>query len=289
MTRRIIIGFLSLISLQICIALALSQSESDSLKTNGQEPDSTLVDSLMMEPVELKIRQRKVEVIQPQSVPFGVGEYFLFSIEYGPIKAGTATLEIPKLELVEGFPCYQIHSLARSGKTFSLFFRVHDDVFSFMDTRKLFTRKFTKSLEEGKYRARQEINYDQQNHIATYHNGKQYELPPDVHDVLSAFYYTRCLDLEVGDEVEIETHADRKNYPLLVKALRRERVKVPAGEFDCLVLEPVLRSTGIFQQKGTLTVWLTDDKIKMPVLMKSKVFIGSINAKLRSYRLGVGN
>jgi len=66
----------------------------------------------------------------------------------------------------------------------------------------------------------------------------------------------------------------------------RERVKVPAGEFDCLVVEPVLEGEGLFQHEGKLTIWMTDDARKMPVLMKTKVKVGSIDASLREYRSG---
>ena len=88
------------------------------------------------------------------------------------------------------------------------------------------------------------------------------------------------MELTVGQSVFIENHADKKNYPLEIKVLRKERVKVPAGKFDCIVVEPVMRSAGVFSHKGKLTVWLTDDDVRIPVLMKSKVMIGSISAVL---------
>ena len=78
---------------------------------------------------------------------------------------------------------------------------------------------------------------------------------------------------------------DKKNYPLIIKVHARERVKVDAGEFDCLVVEPILRGPGIFTQKGRLMVWLTDDERRMPVLMKSKVAIGHVAAVLKSYKV----
>ena len=99
-------------------------------------------------------------------------------------------------------------------------------------------------------------------------------------DILSSLYYVRMMDLEVGRSVFIENHADKKNYPLEIRVLKKERIKVPAGEFDCTVVEPVLRSAGLFSQKGRLTVWLSDDEARIPVLMKSKVVIGSISAVL---------
>jgi hypothetical protein len=55
---------------------------------------------------------------------------------------------------------------------------------------------------------------------------------------------------------------------------------VGAGAFDCLVVEPVLKYSGIFENKGKLTVWVTDDQRRIPVLMRSKILIGAISAVL---------
>ena len=93
------------------------------------------------------------------------------------------------------------------------------------------------------------------------------------------------LPLEVGQSIALANHTDGKNYPLIVKVHGRERVKVDAGEFDCLVVEPILRGPGVFTQKGRLMVWLTDDRRRMPVLMKSKVVIGHVAAVLKSYQV----
>jgi len=42
------------------------------------------------------------------------------------------------------------------------------------------------------------------------------------------------------------------------------------------VIKPLLKSAGIFARTGDMHIWLTDDERRMPVLMKSKVRIGSI-------------
>ena len=52
------------------------------------------------------------------------------------------------------------------------------------------------------------------------------------------------------------------------------------------MIEPLLRSAGLFKHEGRLTIWLTDDARRMPVLMKSQVAVGSIVAELESFRVG---
>jgi hypothetical protein len=214
--------------------------------------------------------------------PFGVGERLVFQIKYGFVSAGTAIMSIPELVSERGYLCYHIVSVAESSPWFAAFFEVRDSVESLLDVRHLVSRRFEKRVREGDFRSHDVVIFDHERHVAVYpeKKGRAIPMPLDAQDILSSLYYVRMMDLEVGRSVYIENHADRKNYPLEIKVLKRERVEVPAGEFDCLVVEPIMRASGIFRSEGRLTVWLTDDEYKIPVLMKSKVVIGSVSAML---------
>jgi len=217
--------------------------------------------------------------------PFGVGERLTFEIKYGFVSAGAAVIGIPEIARERGRDCYHIVSVAESNAFFSVFFPVRDVVESFLDARELVTIKFEKRLSEGDFRAHDLVIFDHDRHVAIYPgSGEERDrlvpLALDAQDILSSLYYVRMVDLEVGTSVYIENHADKKNYPLEIKVLGRERVDVPAGTFDCLVVEPVMRVAGLFRHKGSLKVWLTDDDRRVPVLMKSKVLIGSVSAVL---------
>lgn len=230
-------------------------------------------------------KQRLKRVVTNQA--FGVGERFEFSVGYGIIKAGTAVMEIPEIVQFNGRKCYHIVSTAKSNKFFSVFFKVDDKVESYMDVHELYSLGFDKHLREGEFKADVSMIFDQENHFALYNNSPDtFAVSPYVQDVLSAFYFVRTRNLEVGQSIFADNHADKKNYPMEVKVLRKEKIKVPAGTFDCVVVEPILKASGIFKHKGSLTVWLTDDEVRMPVLMKSKVVIGSISTELTNYKLG---
>ncbi len=221
---------------------------------------------------------------EPTTPPFGIGERLVFDIKYGFVHGGTAVMSIPEMVWHRGYPCYRIVSIAESNSFISAFFPVRDVAESLLDARQMVSRKFEKHLSEGNFRAHDLILFDHDRHIAIYpKKGRIVPLALNAQDILSSLYYVRMMKLEVGSSVSIENHADKKNYPLEIKVLRRERVKVPAGEFDCIVVEPVMRTGGLFSQKGRLWVWMTDDEVHMPVLMKSKIAIGSISAVLRSY------
>ena len=222
--------------------------------------------------------------LKPEFVPFGAGEKLVFSVQYGLVNAGEATLEVRNLAAIGGRPAYRIVSDARTNDFFSKFFSVRDRYESYMDTTALHSLRYEKHVREGKFKRDDVVDFDQAGHRAVYKN-KTVPIPPRTQDVLSALYYVRTLPLEVGQAISIANHTDGKNYPLVVKVLGREHVKVDAGEFDCIIVEPILRGPGVFNQSGRLTVWLTDDRRRMPVLMKSKVVIGHVAAILKSYEV----
>jgi len=216
---------------------------------------------------------------------FGVGEKLRFDIGYGFINAGYAIMEVADLVEYNGRPCYQVVSSAFSNKFFSSFFRVEDRVESIIDAVGIFSWHFEKHLQEGSYRSDRICEFDQVNHSVIYQDST-YEVAPYVQDALSIMYFARTQELKVGETIYMNNFTDGKNYPLAVKVHRRETIKVKAGKFRCLVVEPFLKTSGIFKHEGKLTVWLTDDRLKLPVLMKSKVLVGSISAELTEYDLG---
>ena len=218
----------------------------------------------------------------PERVPFGEGERFVFAIQYGLIYAGDATLEIRNIAIIDSIPSYHIISTARTNRAFDVILKVRDRVESFMDYDNLFSLRFEKHLREGKFKRDEEVWFDQRKHVAHYRD-KTLPIPPSTQDFLSALYYFRALSIDVGEAVAMANHSGGKNYPIYVKVLGRERVTVPAGTFDCIVVEPVLQTSSIFEHKGKLTIWLTDDSLKMPVLMRSKVVVGAFEAVLKEY------
>ncbi len=242
-------------------------------------------------------REKALKALEGVEIPkpvhpdaFGVGEYLDFGVYVAlpgvgriPIKGGHGILSVPTVVERDGHLCYWIRSLAYSTGIVGQIYPVCDTVESFVDVDSFYPWYFRKSVREGKFRDRYEIKFDQVNHRAIREGVFDVETYPRVQDILSAFYYVRTLDLEPGDTIPLPYHDNGGNYPLKVIVHRRERVKVPAGEFDCLVIEPVIAVGGLFKKKGRMWVWITDDKTKMPVKMVSKIPVGSVQALLLEY------
>ena len=211
------------------------------------------------------------------------GEKLTFAVRYFKVTAGFATLEITDGEKQTDRPCYRIEAVARTHPFFENFFRVRDSIVSFVDQRCLFPWRYEKHLQEGKFRSDRFTLYDQRAGVMQDDRGEKYPMEVESQDVMSCFYYFRSLpELKAGDTHWIKVAADnRKNYRLKVEVQKQETIRVLAGKFDCLKVQPFLEFEGVFQQKGDVHVWLTNDERRLPVLITSKIAIGSIYIELQ--------
>ncbi len=213
--------------------------------------------------------------------PFNKGEKLIFSVEYGPLKAGTAIMEVVEIVMIDSIPAFHIVSTERTNAFFSKIFKIDDRYDSYIDTVHLHSLRYEKHIREGSYKKDQIVEFQQDSGKAIYSDGKVYEIIPGAKDIIASIYFARTLDLEVGKTFTINTHTDGKNYDLQVNVLKKERVETPAGEFDCLLIQPIIEGGKIFASRDGLKIWLTDDDWKIPIIIRSKIMIGSIQAKLK--------
>jgi hypothetical protein len=259
------------------LALALgvrgvgSAPDSDSAASG---PDTAITASVELPP------PGQHETLPAVEHPFKVGESLKFSVQYGFIHAGSAWLEVPDKRDWHGHSVYRLVARAESNGFFSAFYKVRNRIESYWDATGRYSWRYTEDRHEGHYRFKGEIKFDPERHQAVYDNGLTLQTPPRVQDALSSFYYTRFQALPIGGSVVFDYHASRKSAPLQVKVVGREKIETPAGTFNCIAIEPALQAGGIFKNAGRLVVWITDDQRRMPVLMKSKLTIGSISVIL---------
>ncbi len=222
----------------------------------------------------------------PAPTVWGPGEKLVFDISYGPVTAGEGVLETIGTVDHEGRTCYHVESTANSNRFFSSIYKVRDRIVTYIDVDDLGSAYFFKRLREGDYRKTVEITFDRAAGLARYDDGSTMPVPARVQDELSAFYFVRNLDLESGLNLTLAAHTSRRNYDMKVIVHGRETVEVPAGKFDCFVVEPVLEGEGLFKHEGRITLYITADERRLPVLMKTKVPVGSIDVALKEYRTG---
>jgi hypothetical protein len=247
------------------------------------EPDSVGYDTTLGSRVQLP---PTAVVLPAVDRPFHIGESLRFSVQYGPIHAGSAYLEVPAEQEIDGHPALLLQARAESNGFFSAFYKVRNRIQSYWDPDGGYSLRYVENRREGGFRAQDQVDFDYDKLEARYRDGRSYPIPPHVQDALSSFYYARTQSLPLGGSFVFDYHASRKSLPLEVRVLGRERVETPAGRFECVAIEPLLKAGGIFKNKGRLVIWITDDERRIPVLMRSKVTVGSISVVLQEYKAG---
>jgi len=101
-----------------------------------------------------------------------------------------------------------------------------------------------------------------------------------------SFYYARTLDfsnVKEGDMFEITTFVDGEVFPLRVKFVGKENIKLRKGTFRCMKFVPVIQEGRIWKSEDDMHVWITDDANKIPILVKSEILFGSIEMQVVEY------
>lgn len=250
----------------------------------GQVPDSTSLvpaDSTAV-PDTLKSQPEFRSMVQ---TAFTVGERLVFDVGYSFITAGEAVMTIPRIDTVAGRPCYQILFTVNSTPSFSWIFKVEDRYETMVDVDALFPWRFSQKIREGKFSRDFEATLDHRRGVAIV-GDKEYPIPPNVHDIISAFYFARTLDystMRPGQRTNLANFYRDTTYTLAIKFLGHQRIDVDAGKFDCVLVEPLISEGGLFKAEGRIIIWMTNDERKIPVKVSTKVAVGSIESELREY------
>jgi hypothetical protein len=233
----------------------------------------------------LVISQNKNEFRKVDNEVFKVGEKLTFDVKYGFVTAGIATMAIPRTNKISGRDVYNITFDVNTVPSFDWIYKVRDHYETYLDIRGLFPWRFEQHIREGSYSRDFSAFFDQRNGKAKTSEG-EYKIPKNVNDIVSAFYYARTLNfskLNVGRTIRLQNFYKDSVYTLDIKYLGKEQVTVAAGTFNCIILEPIIIKGGLFKSEGSIFVWLSDDNLRIPVKVKTKIVIGSIDAVLTTY------
>jgi Protein of unknown function (DUF3108) len=226
-------------------------------------------------------RLRKVE-----NNAFGLGEVLEYDIVYGWITAGKGSFRImPETIEIEGRACFDVRYEVRNVKSLEWLYKVRDVYLTKIDTNGIFPWEYEQHIREGSYRRDVITKFDQINHKA-FAGKDTFDIKDYVQDIASAMYYLRTFDFaqyKKGDIISLYNFYKDSTYSLDVRVHSREEIEVEAGTFKTIRIEPLVQKGGLFKNDGSIIIWLTDDERKLPILVESKVFIGSIGVELVKY------
>jgi hypothetical protein len=164
------------------------------------------------------------------------------------------------------------------------FFRVEDRLESWIDTRTFTSLRLAQQTNEGSYHRERRIEFFPDRATMLEHgDGAQEE--PTVAEPLdegALLYFVRTLPLNVGDRYSLDRYFRPDRNPVQLEVVRRERLRVPAGTFETIVIRPTIKSSGIFSENGQAEVWVTDDERRLMVQMKARLSFGTLSLSLRA-------
>ncbi|WP_151892663.1 DUF3108 domain-containing protein [Patiriisocius marinistellae] len=227
-----------------------------------------------------------------QQNAYDAGEWFKFRIHYGLITAGYATLTVENA-FVDGKEVHHVKGVGKTTGMTNWVFPVEDHYQSYIDKNKNIPYRFIRKIDEGGYTKDIEINFDHQAQMAEVNNKKhgtieEVQLPDNAQDMVSSFYYLRnkldTKNIQIGDVIDMNMFFDRGTHKFRLKFLGRETLNTNFGKVSTLIFRPYVESGRVFKEEESLTVWVTDDENKMPILIKADLMVGSLKATLTEYK-----
>lgn len=216
-------------------------------------------------------------------MPFGVGERLDYDVKFSFIRVGSGSMEVVGIDSVRGAPAYHTVFRVRGG---NFACHVDDRLESWIDTRSLSSLRFWQNLNDCGHPREKKYEIFPDRSVFSEDGAGERDQPsvPAPLDDGSFLYYVRTVPLEVGKTYSFDRYFRPDRNPVEIRVLRKEHIDVPAGSFDAIVIQPIIKTQGLFSQGGHAEVWLSDDANRIMLQMKSRLPIGSLNLYLTSYR-----
>lgn len=221
---------------------------------------------------------------------FQQGEKITFKVFYSVIglyvDAGTAYVNVTT-ERLNNRVAYHIVADGYSNPTYDWIFKVRDRYESYIDTHSLKPYKFVRSIDEGGYKKKENVNFDHDTRVASTEKG-QVAIPSCVQDVISAVYYARNINYnkyKAGDKIPFSLFIDNEVYQLTIRFMGKETVKTKYGKFNAIKIKPLLIKGSIFEGGEKMNIWISDDANHIPLRVESPITVGSVKVDM----MGFGN
>lgn len=216
------------------------------------------------------------------AVPFPVGERMRYQANYGPFHVGQATMEVVGLDTVRGAETVHLRFRITGG---ALWYHLDQTMESWVGRKDFRSRQFRQDADE---RGRVWHHYyDIFPDSGFYREEGVDSTFPTIADPLddAAFlYWIRTVPLEVGKRYEYNRYFRPDRNPVIIQVLRRERISVPAGKFNAIVVRPFIpKGRGILAEKSETQMYLSDDDRRMMLALVSTFSFGTVTMRLKEY------
>jgi len=218
---------------------------------------------------------------------FYPGEKLTYRLKWGFIPAGQSVLEVLPNHKINGHEVFHFQLKARTNTFIDKIYQVRDQIDAYASIDMNHSIHYQKIVREGRTKRDIDVTFDWKKLQAQYANFDQkktpIQIPWQTFDPLTAFYYVRLFQPELGKSISTSVTDGKKCVSGFVQYIKRESISVPFGHFMTWLIEPDIKDVGgVFEKSknAKIQIWLTDDERHIPVLLRSKVIVGSFYAEL---------
>ncbi|TCK71780.1 DUF3108 domain-containing protein [Acidipila rosea] len=247
---------------------------------------SIALGSALIAAVPAQTPQKLPQLTPPRSgYSFPQRQTLNYTVDWRVFPAGTTTLHVEQDGQLE-----RITASADSIGAVNLLYRVSDRFQSSFDRTTGCSTGFSKQLIEGRRQVNSSLKFDyahgkalfeDHNLVSNISRHQEWGIPGCVSDLLSATFYAASQPLVVGQSFSMPVSDAMRTVAVTMKVEGREEVRVPAGTFQTLRVQPTA-AAGVVKNRGDIWIWYTDDERHMPVQMRARLFWGTITFRLTS-------
>ena len=241
--------------------------------------------------------QTKAQLRVEPNTAFQRGEILTYKVYYdavltGQVNAGNVVFSIKnENKLINNRSTLHIEAIGKTKGAFNWFYKVVDHYDTYVDEETLAPWLFLRRIDEGGYIINQDVTFNQNKNVAYFVDNKKNKqatitTPPYVQDLLSAIYYCRTYDvtkLGNNDEFFVKFLLDDTVYSTKIVYVGKETISTSFGKVRCLKLKPQVLTGTVFKDPYPVTLWVTDDKNKIPILAESAIIVGKVKLELINY------
>jgi len=227
-----------------------------------------------------------------QTSSYKPGESVYYSVHYGPITAGEATLEI-KNATYKGMEVWHTKLLGKTTGMADAIFKVVDIYESYIEPETELPVFTIRNIREGRYRKYNEVIFDHKTRsdsaILTSDLTGIHVAQKGIHDILSCFYHFRDnimpekRELKEGEIITITTWFTDELYPVRLKFVKMEDVKTKLGKIRCYKFNPVTETGRLFKTEEDVSFWFSADKNYLPIKIRFDIFVGAFSVEMTNY------
>ncbi len=185
----------------------------------------------------------------------------------------------------------KIYAVGRNFNAFNYIYKLRDTMICYADVNTLRPYFFDRRTHEAKEH-RMNRYWFKENIIRSQMQKRGGKLltdtilyTPNTHDLLTVAYYARTINYDsckINQKIPLNILINNKIHNLYIRYKGIDTIKSDWGEkISCYKLSPLLVAGTMFKSGEGMTVWLSRDKQRLPVMVEAKVLVGSVKGMLQ--------